>query len=232
MLIGPNPPIPISNHFNYPELEQITFENGSRYYLEPTTGNRLYSVTTILDATEDKTALLEWKKFVGEDRARRISKQATDLGSLMHTHVECHLAGIDRPSARTPPRILAKEMADRIINQALPHVSEVWGIETRQYVPGLFAGTCDLVGIYKGKPTIIDHKSSKKMKTKSKIVNYRDQMAAYVLGHNEVYGTNIEHAAVFMSTRDGDYKTFEYGPDEIRDGKASFIQRLETFLGM
>lgn len=216
--------------FEFPEVQQVTLDEGFRYYVCPDTGGRLASVTTILDATSDKTALDAWKQRVGAKRAAEESKYATDIGSLMHEHVEAFIEDRPRPTAKTPPRKLASDMADKIIEHGLCHVSEVWGVETRLYVPGLYAGTCDLVGIYKDKPTIIDHKSAKKIKSKKDIIDYRDQMSAYVIAMNEKYNTRIQNAVVFMSARTGEFKAFEFDPEEVQAGTTSFLDRVELFL--
>lgn len=216
--------------FEYPDVEQVTLPEGFRYYVCPETNRRMASVTTILDATADKTALDEWKARVGPRKAKMESEIATSIGGLMHEHVEAYIEGRPRPSAKTPPRIMASKMADQIIEHGLKHVSEVWGVETRLYVPGLYAGTCDLVGIYKDREAIIDHKSSKKIKKKKDIVDYRDQMAAYIIAHNEKYGTNIDFAVVFMATRDGNYVGLEFDAHEVEVGKASFLTRVEDFM--
>jgi len=216
--------------FEYPEVEQVTLPEGFRYYVCPETARRMASVTTILDATGDKTGLLEWKARVGPVRAKQESEYATSIGSLMHEHVEAVIEGRDRPSAKTPPRILASKMADQIIQHGLCHVSEVWGVETRLYVPGLYAGTSDLIGVYKGQPAIMDHKSSKKIKKKADIVDYRDQMSAYVIAMNEKYGTEIKTAVIFMATRDEKFTAIEFDVDDVHAGKASFLDRFETFM--
>jgi len=215
--------------FIYPEVEQVTLDSGFRYYVCPETAAKMASVTTILDSTADKSGLLEWRAWVGEVKANTIRDEASQLGSLMHTHVECFVEGIERPSARTPFRKQASDMADLIIEKGLPKVDEVWGVETRLYVPGLFAGTTDLCGIYDGKEAIMDHKSSKKLKNKSDIIDYRDQLSAYAIAHNERYGTNIETGVVFMACRTGEYKTFVFDADEMKEGKQSFINRLEHY---
>jgi hypothetical protein len=216
--------------FDFPDVEQVTLDSGFRYYVCPETNRRMASVTTILDATGDKSGLLAWKARVGPIKAAQESKFATDVGSLMHEHVEAYIEDRPRPSAMTGPRLMASKMADQIIEHGLKDVSEVWGVETRLYIPGLYAGTCDLVGIYKGKPAIMDHKSSKKIKKKSQIGDYRDQMSAYVIAMNEKYGTDIKHAVIFMSTRDGNFQPIEFGVDEVYEGKASFLDRFEAFM--
>jgi hypothetical protein len=216
--------------FDYPDVEQVTLPEGFRYYVCPETGRRLASVTTILDSTGDKSGLLAWKARLGPVRAQQESDYATSLGSLMHEHVEAVIEGRERPTAKTTPRALASRMADQIITHGLCDVSEVWGVEKRLYVRGLYAGTSDLIGVYKNKPSIMDHKSAKKLKKKSDIGDYRDQMAAYVIAHNEKYGTDINNAVIFMATRDLIFQSFEFGFDEVREGKASFLDRFETFM--
>lgn len=220
----------LNPRFEYPEVEQVTLDNGFRYYVCPETATKMASVTTILDSTSDKTSLEEWRARVGEKKAKMESEIACGIGSLMHEHVEAYIENRSRPSAKTPPRLMASNMADQIIQNGLQHVSEVWGVETRLYVPALYAGTCDLVGVYKNRPAIIDHKSSKKIKKKSDIVDYRDQMAAYLISHNLKYGTEIDYAVIFMATRDGNFVSIEFDTDEVEEGKRSFLNRVELFM--
>lgn len=220
----------LNPRFVYPELERITNDDGVRHYTCPETGIQLPSVTTILSATSDKTTLLEWRERVGDKEADRLSKYGTDLGSLMHEGIENHIAGKELPRGSAPMRVLARKMATQIIDQCLPHVDEIWGVETALYYPGLYAGTTDLVGIYNGKESVMDHKSSKKMKKQSDILDYRDQLCAYIIAHNEKYGTSIEQGVVFMASRDLKCETFIWNKDEISEGKASFLDRVGRYL--
>jgi hypothetical protein len=219
----------ITPKFEYPEIQQVTLDSGFRYYVCPYTGGKMASVTTILDATSDKSGLIAWRERIGNKRADQESEYACAVGSLMHEHVEAFIESRERPTAFTPTRILAKNMADKIITEGLPHVSEVWAVEARLFISGLFAGTVDLIGMYKDHITIIDHKSAKKMKKKDQIKDYVDQMSAYILSHNSTYGTNIQHATVFMSTRTGEFKAIEFSPEEIRIGQESFLDRVKAF---
>ncbi len=221
----------IVNRFEYPELTRETAENGVRHYNCPDTGTKLPSVTTILDATSDKSFLLEWKARVGEAEAKRQSDYGKNLGSLVHKNVEDYIEGLPRPTGNAPLRVLARRMSQRIIDECLPHVDEVWGIEKALYLPGLYAGTADLLGVYKGRPAVMDHKNAKKMRTKEKIVDYRDQLCAYIIAHNEKYGTEIETGVVFMVDREQNVETFVWDAAEVAAGKASFLDRVEAYLG-
>lgn len=220
----------IVNRFEYPELERTTRPDGIRHYSCPETNLQLASVTTILSATQDKQFLVEWRKRIGDREADRQSKYGSDLGSLVHDSIEKHIMGIERPAGSAPMRVLSRNMADRIIEECLPHVDEVWGIETPLYFPGLFAGTSDLVGVYRGKESIMDHKNTKKMKKKEQIEDYRDQLCAYIIAHNEKYGTKIEQAVVFMVSRQLEVVTHIWDIDEVNAGKKSFLDRVEYYL--
>jgi len=53
----------ITNKIDYKKLSRTSL-NGKRVYQCPD-GSAVASVTTILDATKDKTHLIEWRKRVG-----------------------------------------------------------------------------------------------------------------------------------------------------------------------
>lgn len=216
--------------FEYPEIERVTNDDGTRYYVCPETQQKLYSVTTIISATEDKTFLKEWEERIGTAEADRQRKYGTDLGTLVHTHLECHKLGVERPQGTTIIRSEARRMADAMIANCLDGLEEVWGMETALYYPGLFAGTTDVVGVYKGKPAIMDYKTAKRMRKREQIITYRDQLAAYSIAHNEKYGTEIQHGVIFMVDRELNTQVFEYDAYEMIAGEASFLDRVEKYL--
>jgi genome maintenance exonuclease 1 len=220
----------LNQRFEYPELNRVTYEDGNRFYVCPETGANLPSVTTILSATADKAFLVEWVARVGEVEAARQRKAGTDLGSLVHTHVECHILGVERPGGNNLIRILSRDMADKLIADCLPGVEEVWGMEVALYYPGLFAGTCDLVGVYKGKPCIMDHKTAKKMRKREDIGDYFDQLCAYMIAHNEVHGTDIQHGAIFMVDRDKKTSVFEINATDVEKHRNSFLEKVSAYL--
>ena len=205
----------INKLYEYPSLERSTSEDGTRFYLDPNTNKPLPSVTTILSHTADKSFLIEWQNRVGLKKAEEIRNEAAGLGTLLHTHMECHIQGIQRPGGNNLVRQLASRMADTIIKEGLPKVDEVWGYEVPLYFPELYAGTTDLVGVHNGKPAIMDYKNTKKMKTTDMITDYYCQCVAYALAHNLHYDTNIQQVAIFMVARNLDYKTFVIEGDEF-----------------
>jgi genome maintenance exonuclease 1 len=220
--------IPITKHFEYKTLERVTHEDGNRFYVCPQ-GNNLSSVTTILSATADKTGLLEWRKWVGDKKADQIRDEATGLGTLMHTHLENYMMGIERPGGSNLVRQMAKNMADQIIERGLVHVSEVWAMEEMLYFPGLYAGTADLIGIHNGRPVIMDYKTTNKMKSKDKINDYACQLAAYAMAHNELFGTDIQGGVIFMVARDLKFEEYVFEGLEFKAATDEWMQRLDTF---
>lgn len=221
-MIKINPPVV------YQKLERIDSPSG-RKYLTPNGNEKLPSVTEILSKTGDKTGLIEWRKRVGDSEANRISKEATGLGTLVHKHVENYILGEERPGGTNEIRVLAETLSNNIIQNGLININEIWAMEQQLYYPGLYAGTADLIGIYKGKPAIMDHKTSKAIKKEEWVQDYFMQLAAYALAHNEVYGTDIKSGAIFMTARDGNYKTYEIEGQKWTDICESWSRRVDQY---
>jgi len=218
--------IKFNPQYKYEKLTRI--DGPSRLYATPD-GSRVPSVTTILSATADKTALIEWRKRIGDAEATRISTESAGLGTLVHKHVENFIEGVERPPGNTPIHVLARSMSDMIINNGLPRVTEVWGMEASLYYPGLYAGTTDLVGLFEGVPAIMDHKTAKKMKKPEWMEDYFIQTTAYALAHNEVHGTDIKKGALFMADREGQYETFVIEGAMFEQYSDKWLRRVEQY---
>lgn len=218
----------IKKLYEYEKLERVTAESGSRYYVSPT-GEHLSSVTTILSATSYSPELEAWQKRVGLVEAERVRVEATGLGSLMHTHLENYVMGEERPGGNNIVRVMARNMADQIIEKGLKNVDEVWGMEEILYYPSLYAGTSDLIGIHQGKQAIMDYKTTRKMKKKSTITDYSLQGAAYAIAHDLIHGTNIEKVVIFMCSRDLEFAEYVWEGEELAVAKELWLNRLDAF---
>jgi ATP-dependent exoDNAse (exonuclease V) beta subunit len=220
----------IINQFPYKPLERVTYPNGTRHYICPETGEKLPSVTTILDATgPEKKELIEWKNRVGNEEANRIKNEALGLGTLMHTHLEKYLAEEERPGGNNTVRVQAKKMADKIIEHGLINVSKVFGIEVALYVSGLYAGTTDVVCQYRGEMAIGDFKSAKKIRKKEQITDYMLQLCAYIIAHNNLFNTDIKTGVIFMASRDYEFREFVLEKQDFNKYSDMWFERLETF---
>ncbi len=220
----------LTDRYQYRKLERITQVNGIRHYTCPITNRPLVSVTTVLDQTSTKPELLEWRQRVGDKKADQIKKEAVDLGSLMHTHLERHINNQARPGGNNLIRVMAQQMADQIIQRGLVHIDEVWGCEVALFYPGLFAGSTDLVGIYNGQPAIIDFKTAKKLRSRDMIEDYFLQLCAYSLCHNELYSTTISTGVIFMVDRENNFQDFVIEGVEFHAAMQKWFTRLECYL--
>ena len=217
----------ITSPYPYQEFKRKTV-NGKRLYENPY-GDPVPSVTTILDKTkprEKREALNRWKKRVGEANAQRIVAEASDNGSRMHAILEYWVKNETYTGETT---ILSETMADIIKQNVQDDIDEVWGSEVNLCYPQLYAGTTDLVGVYKGKPTIMDFKQTNKPKKREWIDDYFMQGAAYALAHNELYETKIEKIAIFMCSREGQFQLFEVDEKEFTDWETKWALRLQEF---
>lgn len=217
----------ITTPYFYETLDRTTQDTGERVYVTPF--GELPSVTTILSSTSDNAGLKAWREFVGEAKANQIRDEATGLGSLMHEHLENYIQEIPRPGGNNLVRKMASNMADQIINKGLISMDEIWGIESPLYYPGRYAGTADLIGVYKGQPAILDYKTTNKMKTAEMITDYFCQGAAYSIAHNILYGTDIRCIVIFMVSRDLQYKEFVVEGEEFDKYVKLWEERVDKF---
>lgn len=207
----------IINRYNYEKIDRTTVD-GKRHYCTPD-GNKVPSVTTILDRTkpqEQKEALANWKKRVGEAKAQEITTEAANRGTRMHSYLESYVLSDDmKPLPSNPYAHPSWFMAAEVILKGLCNVDEFWGSEVPVYYSGLYAGTTDCVGVWKGKPAIIDFKQTNKPKKREWIGDYFIQLAAYAQAHNETHGTDINTGVIMMAAQptlleDKSYSTPEY----------------------
>ena len=175
------------------------------------------------------TALNEWKRRVGEQKAREITTEAAGVGTAMHANLERFLAGLQRQPGNAPVHVQANKMADEIIINGLSKVNEVWAMEQSLYFPGLYSGTTDLVGVYDGEPAVMDHKQTNKPKKEEWIDDYKIQLVAYILAHNEVYKTDIRRGVVFMCSRACEYQQFDLLPQDFNKYQDMWLGKVEEY---
>ena len=218
----------IKNKYDYKEIKKKSVE-GRRLYACPD-GNAVASVTTILDATKDKTHLIAWRIRVGETKAREITTEAAGVGTRMHKYLEDYVESGEWPTPGSNPYAQqAHKMAEQVKEQALVDIDEIWGSEVQLYHPKIYAGTTDLVGSYNGNACIMDFKQTNKPKKKEWVEDYYLQLTAYALAHNELYGTDIKEGHVFMCSRDLQYQQFDLWPDEFAEWESKWWDRVYEY---
>ena len=205
---------------------------GKRRYATPD-GEKLPSVTTILDATkseESKKALNEWRKRMGPQKAQAITTEAANRGTRMHKFLEDYIkTGIITESGSNPYSIQSHKMAQTIISEGLSKCNEYWGTEVPLYFPKIYAGTTDLVGIHDGEEAIMDHKQTNKPKKREWIDDYFVQLSAYANAHNEVHGTKIRKGVIFMCSADNAYQEFILEGSDFDKYSDMWFKRVEQY---
>lgn len=230
-------PFPINRRFNYPQFSAYTAPDGIRVYHTPG-GIPAPSVTTIL-GTLPKPGIDAWRKAVGKAHADFITKESTDIGSEMHDMLEGwvsdYLQGRPQRPAVTEKEKLAFKMYGAIRQYGLCDLDEVWGIEEALHCHHLYAGRCDLIGVYAGEPSIIDYKSSRKPKPEAWVKNYKLQIAAYAVAHQEMFGVDAITQGVILigirpDVRSGKvFQRFILDRDELEANKIEWMGIVEKF---
>jgi genome maintenance exonuclease 1 len=232
-------PPPFVERFQYKNCVQINDPVTRKRVYQTPDGETLPSVTTILGATKDMTALNEWKKRVGVEKAQQITTEAAGRGTSMHKNLECFIAGVPRQAGNNLVHQISAKMADQIIANGLSKVNEVWAMEQSLYFPGLYSGTTDLVGVYDGEPAVMDHKQTNKEKKEEYVGDYRMQLVAYILAHNKLYGTDIKRGVIFMAVKppeiapgiygESKYQQFDLLPKDFNYWEDQWINKVEEY---
>jgi genome maintenance exonuclease 1 len=217
--------------FKYEAIKRIDTPEGRRYATPD--GEKLPSVTTILDATkseESKQALNNWRKRVGSVQAQAITTEAAGRGTRMHKWLENYIkTGSTGEPGSNPYSIQSHTMAHSIINQGLVKCNEYWGTEVPLYFPKVYAGTTDLCGVHDGSEAIMDHKQTNKPKKREWIDDYFVQLAAYANAHNELHGTKIRKGVIFMCDPNSVYQEFIIEGNEFDKYSDLWFKRCEDY---
>ena len=186
------------------DLKSTTFPDGRRYYQLPD-GTRLPSVTTVIGA-KGKQAIMEWRKRVGEEQANKISRQASSRGTNLHTLCEKYLNNDSKYFMNAMPDALQmfksiKPLLNKIDNI---HYQEqaLWSVKIGM------AGRVDCIGEYDGVLSVIDFKTSKRVKNKEDIDNYFAQCTAYAMMYEELIGKPVDQLVVIMAVENDEPLVF------------------------
>lgn len=214
----------ITKKYNYEALNKDTRKDGSRTYLTPS-NDKVPSVTTVLSATKDMTFLREWKKRVGEDKANEIVRRSINYGTGMHKLLENYILKGEEPKGN----IFTVAMTKKIINNGLPKLDEIWGVEVSVYADRLYAGTTDLVGVHSGADSIVDFKNARTRRKPEWVEDYKLQLCAYGCAHDEMFGTKIRKGVIMLCTQDVEYQEFIIEGAEFLEYQDKWFRRLEEY---
>lgn len=168
---------------------QYTFSDGKCYF----------GVTSMLDASKDKSGLDAWRKRVGHKEAEFICNTAKIVGTDMHESLEYFL--LNKPYKY--PNKLVESLANQIIPYLSKKVKHVYSTEKVLWSDKLqLAGTADaFVDYLIGKKTVysvMDFKTSKRVPKLEWIQDYFIQMYVYSRMMAEMSGSTPAEYGVLL----------------------------------
>ena len=207
------------------ELEATTTPDGRKY--QTPSGELYESVTTALGRNpEKKKSLMEWRQRVGNEEANRISRLASTRGTAMHTICENYLnneedyIGKSMPNAidmfRTIQPILDKAIT-KIYMQECSLFSDKYHL----------AGRVDCIADIMGKLTVVDFKTSMKVKKREWVKDYYLQTSAYSFMFEEMYGDKVEQILILIAVQDDNPQVFTGDPYKYIEDEF-FTNRIEV----
>jgi hypothetical protein len=192
----------------FPEIIQDN-SGPIRVYLEENRPSLKYpSVTTILAASQSEEAkeiLTEWRKRVGKQEADKISTRGKNRGTKVHNLIERHFTGESIPHEIMPHVKGAFSSMKKGVEKTL---DAICFFEKNLISHGLrVGGRVDCVGFSNYKLSIVDFKTSRRIKTASDCYDYFIQTAIYGLMMNEMLSTQnipirIKKLIIIMSVDD------------------------------
>lgn len=216
------------NHIRH-DFPQLLQENtdGKRLYVAPN-GERYPSVTTVI-ADHGKEAILEWRKRVGDQKANEISRKATTRGTSVHKVLEAYLNNEDTSGFDMMPNV--KSLFVRMKQELESKVNNIHCLESRLFSHELkLAGTVDCIAEYKGVLSVIDFKTSVRLKKKENIGGYFMQGAAYATMFNEMTNLNIEQIVILIGVDTANFcQTLTIKGDEIRHYRQELQKYIDAY---
>lgn len=207
-------------------LDLQTIRTNGRFYITPD-GNEYPSMTTILGATAEKGYLDEWRDKIGHSKADRITNLAAARGSNLHEIAELYVLG--NPDYLKNAMPLGRKLFSQIKPFIDQHLGIVYGIEQALYSDQhKVAGRTDVIGVYRGKTSIVDYKSSLETKPENWIQEYFVQGAGYgTLFNWMVPEFEIEQIAVLIGVENSLHGQEFVVP--FHDYKEQFEMRVSQF---
>jgi hypothetical protein len=179
----------------YEDLTAETTKSGRKYAAPD--GNAYPSVTTVLSILSQES-IQRWRARVGEEEANKISTRASGRGTRVHLICEKYLDNEEDYAKGFTPDIL--ESFSTMKKCFDTRIDKIYAQEAALYSEHLgLAGRVDCVGVFDGKNSIIDFKTSKKIKKKEWIEGYFIQESAYAIMWEERTGMPITQLVTIIS---------------------------------
>lgn len=221
-------------------ITRIDTDQG-RFYETP--GGKFPSVNTILDVTmspEDKARLSKWRKKNKDLPKQEGEISAAERGTMMHEAIAEFLANRSLVNSELHPTVepfwksikpwlltIGKSATVSFPGSSAPAIA----IELPVYHSQLkYAGTLDWVGYWEEDIlSLVDFKSSGRLKKKSWMGRARLQCAAYKLAFESLFDLRIENIIIPVALPNQIAQVFEFTTQEIQEDTEDWLERLNQF---
>jgi genome maintenance exonuclease 1 len=172
---------------------------------------------------------MEWKARVGEKKAAEISRKATTRGTSVHKALELYLKNEDVSNLEMLPNV--KSLFVRMKQELDNKVNNIHCLEDRLFSHELqLAGTVDCIAEHNGVLSVIDFKTSVRLKKKENIGNYFMQGAAYSTMFTEMTGLPIHQVVILIGVDTANFcQTLIVKEDELRQYKQELMKYIEAY---
>jgi ATP-dependent exoDNAse (exonuclease V) beta subunit len=204
------------------EMNTVTID-GKRHYVTPTGFNHP-SVTTVISNNSRKLKILaEWRKRVGKEKAQRITTRSSGRGTRYHKIAEDYFNNeLDLSKYKDQP--LPVIMFNSTVH-ILDRINNIYLQEAALYSDTLgIAGRVDCIAEFDGELSIIDFKTSAKIKKEEYLYDYYVQECAYACMLQEIYGLSVKKLVTIVACEDGDSQV------SIQPPRKEYFLRLQEYI--
>ena len=209
------PPVPLT------EMKAVTKEKHRLY--EVGEGKWYPSVTTVTGHKKVKD-IVRWRKRVGEEEANKISGRATARGNKFHSMVECYLKNEEvKYDEKSPLAYFMFKTAKETLNR----INNIHLLESPLYSDKLMlAGRVDCIAEFDNTLSVIDFKTSTKVKKEAWIENYFVQGSAYSQMYKEHFDEDVNQVVILITTEQGTTQVFKKNPHDYLEKLKQYVEEF------
>lgn len=169
-----------------------------------TTPQDYSGVTTVLNATQDKSFLVKWRERIGDVEADRIVAESISIGKELDNVLYEHFTEDDfKVSDKSlTPTVLGLYNQ---VSEKLKHIEPIaCQLKVTSHKHKTY-GFIDMLCMYRGKLTLLDFKNSRRLKDKKELRSYLLQCTMYCMFLLENYGIVVKQIVLLIALRDSSY---------------------------
>ena len=210
------------------ELDTIS-EDAKGYYTDSTKTIKYPSVTTLTGLHSRKHIKL-WRERVGEEEANKITSQATKRGTIFHQNIEDYLR---KEKDFIEFQNVIQEGMFKAVKPVLDEIIPI-SLEAPLFSNHLrMAGRVDCVGLFDNRLSIIDFKSSAKLKEDYMAKQWYIQMTAYAIMVEELTGKPIEDIIAIVGVEGmNTFQIFMSNPNDHVDDLMQLREQYKNLYGI